>query len=95
MMAKMWSGGSKVMKKMNDPLLLTYSPSEGGGGSGSAGSSRFKNVRGPGGLGYDSMAKYERCRLKMVLIRVEPWLYIVNELILSIDKVLLLLIEMD
>lgn len=61
---KMWSGGSKVVKKMNDPLLLTYPASKEGDGSSSASSSRFKNARGPGGLGYDSIAKGERRALK-------------------------------
>lgn len=71
----MWSGGSKVKKMMNDPLLLTYPPSEGGGGSGSANTSRFKNARGPGGLGYDSMAKCELRGLTITLTLVESQPY--------------------
>lgn len=68
----MWSGGSRVKKMMKDPLLLTYPPSEGGDGNrGCAESSRFKNARGPGGLGYDSMAKCELRGLKTTLTQLE------------------------
>ena len=43
------------MKKTNDPLLLAHPPTEGSGAD-----VRFKNVKSPGGLGYDSLAKSEK-----------------------------------
>ena len=43
------------MKKINDPLLLAHPPAEGRGAG-----VRFKNVKGPGGLGYDNLAKSEK-----------------------------------
>ncbi|CAN0164556.1 unnamed protein product [Ascophyllum nodosum] len=52
MCSEIWSGGWEAMKKTNDPLLLAHPPAEGSGAD-----VRFKNVKGPGGLGYDSLAK--------------------------------------
>ncbi|CAM9970325.1 unnamed protein product [Scytosiphon promiscuus] len=42
---KIWEGGRSVMKKVNDPLLLTSSPDA------------FEMAADPGGLGYDSLSK--------------------------------------
>lgn len=44
---KVWEGGKSVMKKMDDPLLLTSSPD------------LFQKAGSPGGLGYDSLSKCE------------------------------------
>ena len=62
------------MKKMNDPLLLTYPASGEGRGSGNARDDRFKKARGPGGLGYDNIAKCEGREWKIThsFFRVDP-----------------------
>lgn len=50
---QVWSGGSKIAKKLNNPLLL-------------APSGAFAKAGGPGGLGYDPIAKCEDGMTKSV-----------------------------
>lgn len=49
---KVWTQGSALVKKMDDPLLLVTQPADGG--------VTFKKAGSPGGFGYDSAEKCEQ-----------------------------------